>query len=104
MSETSAHGFTRIDNRFFTLFAPRLGAINVAVYCEVCRHADSVTGRCYPSTRTLAKNLAISQPTVLKAIVALEAAGLIKVERRRTKNGKREVNVYTLLPIRFNQV
>ena len=100
MSETSAApGHVRIDNRVITLYGARIGPDGLAVYAVLGLHAGAKTRQCYPSTRTISGLLNLSRPTVLKAICKLEEVGLIKVERRRGKGGKREVNLYTLLPV-----
>jgi DNA-binding MarR family transcriptional regulator len=99
MSETSAPGFTRIDNRIITLYGHRIGPNALAVYVALGYHANNQTRQCYPSTRTLAALLHLGRPTVLKALRTLEDVGLISVERSRTAEGERRVNVYTLLPI-----
>lgn len=96
---SSAPGHTRIDNRIPDFFARRVGAIAVAVYLVLCRFADAVTRQCHPSIRRIAEMLGLSRPTVLKAIGKLEEEGLVKVERGPVKQGKRLVNVYTLLPV-----
>ena len=97
------YGFTLVDNRLVDGYLPSAGAMPFAVLVVLRRHADK-TGRCHPSIRRIAKIVHSSQPTVLKAIAALEKDGYIKVERKRTKGGKREVNVYTLLPLGGAQV
>jgi DNA-binding PadR family transcriptional regulator len=97
MSDASATpGFTRIDNRVITGYAPRIGAHALAVYVVLALHADNTTRRCYPSTRTIARLVHLSQPTVLKALATLEEVGLIKVERPPSKHDRRRVNIYTL--------
>lgn len=95
----AAPGHIRIDNRIITDYAASIGAHALAVYLVLAFHAGARTRQCYPSTRTISRLLKLSRPTVLKAICKLEEEGLIKVERRRTKNGCRAVNVYTLLPV-----
>jgi DNA-binding MarR family transcriptional regulator len=100
MSDTQpAAGFTRIDNRMVDYYLQLVGVAPFAVLVVLLRHADIKTGRCYPSIRRIARTTGLSQPTVLKAIAILEKEGLIKVERKFTKGGEREVNVYTLLSL-----
>ncbi len=96
-------GFTIIDNRIITDFCPQIGIAGLALYAVLSKYADNVTRQCYPSIRTLSRQLGISQPTVLKAMQLLEVAGLVEVVRARSSRGQRHVNVYTLLPIPYGQ-
>ncbi len=96
-------GFTLIDNRIITDFCPQIGIAGLALYAVLSKYADNVTRQCYPSIRTLSRQLGISQPTVLKAMQLLEVAGLVEVVRARSSRGQRHVNVYTLLPIPYGQ-
>jgi hypothetical protein len=92
-------GFTIIDNRIITDFCPQIGIAGLALYAVLSKYADNVTRQCYPSIRTLSRQLGISRPTVHKVTAVLEEVGLVRVERGHATRGKRPVNIYTLLPI-----
>jgi hypothetical protein len=93
------HGFTRIDNRIVSRYGPQIGALGIALYAVLSFHADNDTHECYPSIRTLSGRLGMCQRRVLKTIQVLEEAGLVQVVCARSSQGRRHVNVYTLLPI-----
>ena len=99
MSETSATGFVWLHKRIITYYARRYGPDVVMVYLVLKLHENQNTRECFPSLRTICQLSKLSRPTVLKAIRTLEEVGLIEVERRCTKNGRRQVNHYTLLPV-----
>lgn len=63
-----------------------------AVLCGIAKHANRKTGECWPSVKTLAKNLGSNRQTVADHIaVAVEAGWLQKVER----DGKSHVFLLT---------
>ena len=77
-----------------------LGAVGVAVYCALARHANK-DGECWPGMGKMAERLALSFNTVKTKLVGLEYLGLIAVTRNRRKAGSDEPdsNYYRLLPI-----
>jgi GntR family transcriptional regulator len=85
------------DNELADDYLPGIGLHAFAVYMLLCRYADA-SGRCFPAIPTLAKQLGISKPTVLKAIATLKTAKLVAVEPRAV-NGKTTTNEYQLLSI-----
>lgn len=97
-------GFTIIDNRIITDFCPQIGIAGLALYAVLSKYADNVTRQCYPSIRTLSRRLGISPRRVLRTIQVLEEAGLVQVTRARTEQGRRQVNVYTLLSVSNSQI
>ncbi len=96
-------GFTIIDNRIITDFCPQIGIAGLALYAVLSKYADNVTRQCYPSIRTLSRQLGISPRRVLRTIQVLEEAGLVQVTRARTEQGRHHVNVYTLLSVSNSQ-
>lgn len=68
----------------------------LAVYVCLVRHAGWSDHECFPSLDTIAKQMRMSRPTVVKAVKALKAAGLIAVRKQRVPGGF-ERSIYTLL-------
>ncbi len=69
----------------------------LAVYITMCRYASN-DQTCFPSLDTIVKHVRASKRTVIRAIRALEQAGLIrKVSRRHPKSGGTTSNLYKLL-------
>jgi hypothetical protein len=97
--------YCRVPNDLFTYASdktasdgsslPGVGANGIAVYTALCKCADNVSKRCYPSFLTLAEMTGLSRRTVIEVIQDLERWKLIAV--KRSKDGK-SPNVYTLLP------
>jgi DNA-binding transcriptional regulator YhcF (GntR family) len=88
------------DNELLDVYGPKVGAYGVAVYMVLCRYADNKTGESFPAIRTIAAALAISRPTVTKALQTLEGAKLIRIKRRYIRGSKeRDNNVYVLLNV-----
>lgn len=67
----------------------------VTVYCYLCDRANK-NGECWPSTRTIAKDLNIHRCTVFRALNDLEKEGLIKRTRRYRPSGGLSSNLYDL--------
>ena len=53
-------------------------------------------GSCYPAIPTIARDLALSQSTVRRALVDLRKAGLLTTHKRYRKNGGDSSNLYVL--------
>jgi len=68
------------------------------VLAWIWRHVNADTGTCFPALNTLASECGCSKPTVIKAIKALVAAGLL-VKNERTKAGscERDSNLYQVV-------
>lgn len=81
-------GFIKLDNSIIERYAARIGPHAFMVYCAIARYANSER-RCFPSTRTLQADTAMSRPTIIKAINTLQAAGLLEIEV--TKKGLNHV-------------
>jgi hypothetical protein len=87
-------------NRLIDDYGPIIGADGVAVYMALCRHAGE-SQTCWPSYQTVADELCLSRPTVVKAIKKLVAVGLVAAEQRANPDHPdlHLSNLYTLLAI-----
>jgi DNA-binding transcriptional MocR family regulator len=80
----------RIDTTFGTyqrdLFesglVAEIGPNAFAVWCLIKSHSDFNTGTCYPSFRRLMERTGLASATVQKAVACLEAAHLLRSERK----------------------
>jgi hypothetical protein len=87
----------RVDNIIIDDYGEKIGAIGVAIYNVLARHADRVTGICYPSIRLIAKKLALGRTTVKKFLRILLNHGLIAISSRLSDEGDPTSNLYMLL-------
>lgn len=87
-----------IDNHVLDAHMPTIGVHGLALYVLLARYANH-DGQAFPGLRTLALHLGISRMTVLKYLDILEIAGLIRRDRRPSKQGDADSNLYTLLAI-----
>lgn len=85
-----------IDKAIIRDYAPKIGAIGVAVYNCLASFVNTQQ-TCYPSQDRMAEMLGCSRTTVNRAIGKLETCGLIAVERRG-----RYPQLYRLLTLRCN--
>jgi len=90
-------GWFHIDNVLLDDHGATIGAIGVAVYATLARHADRA-GVCFPSYARVAALLDLSRPTVIAAMRKLKEAGLITIETVKAP-GRRPRNVYTLVDL-----
>ena len=67
-----------------------------AVYMYLKDRADK-DGTCWPSIRTISRELGLSRATVCRALDDLCKAGLISREQRWRENGGKTSNLYKLL-------
>ena len=81
---------------FKSLYAAELPHRDVAVYMYL-KHRANAEGRCWPSVRTIAKDLSLSRATVQRALRELQQDGWIVVEPRWRENGSCTSNSYRLL-------
>ncbi len=74
--------------------------------CVLCQWVNKDSGQCWPSVATIASHAAISEGSVRTAIKALEEAGAVITERRKTEPGTtaggeskplNQSNLYTVL-------
>ena len=73
---------------FKSLYAAELPHRDVAVYMYL-KHRANAEGRCWPSVRTIAKDLSLSRATVQRALRELQQDGWIAAEPRWRENGVR---------------
>ena len=70
----------------------------VRVYAVLCRYADKDDGTCFPSIRTLAERINVSESTIKRAIKELKTIGAIKSQKRFDKaTGEQTSNLYTVM-------
>lgn len=86
-----------IDNELVTVHAKKIGVHAFAVYMVLVEHSRD--NECFPSTSTIADELAISRQTVSKAIHVLEAEGLIHIEGRALPVRGQTSHLYTILQV-----
>lgn len=84
------------DYEYIDKYAKHLGVYCTAVYASLCRHIDNKTQSCFPSMRLIAEQNNISTRTVERSIKTLEDWGIIKIKKRRKKDGTNANNEYTL--------
>jgi len=87
----------RVDNIIVDEYGEKIGAIGVAIYNVLARHADRQTGICYPSIGTIAKKLALGRTTVKKYLRILLNHSLIAISSRLSNEGDPTSNCYMLL-------
>lgn len=66
----------------------------VSVYLYLCERASKETKSCYPSMKTIAKDLHLSLASVKRSIQELERSAYIKKENRFRDNGGKSSNLY----------
>lgn len=75
-----------------------ISAQAVRVYAVLCRYADKDDGTCFPSIRTLAERINVSESTIKRAIKELKTIGAIKSQKRFDKaTGEQTSNLYTVM-------
>lgn len=84
----SAGGFTQVPN---VLLKSSLTANAKVVYAQLLSYAWT-NDRCYPGQERMAEDLGSTKSTVNRAIIELQEAGWLEVERR----GQGKTNIYTL--------
>jgi Helix-turn-helix domain len=87
----------RVDNIIIDEYGEKIGAIGVAIYNVLARHADRETGICYPGIRLIAKKLALGRTTVKKYLRILLNHSLIAISSRLSDEGDPTSNLYMLL-------
>jgi predicted transcriptional regulator len=80
------------------VYGAELGVYGIAVYALLCRRANA-RATYWPSLNGIARDLNTSRPTVVKALDALEAHGLIRRTTRRDPKGGHSSTLYTLLEV-----
>ena len=69
----------------------------VLVYLYLCDRANKINQSCFPSMKTIAKDLNLSLSTVKRAIQELLKREYIQKENRFRKNGGKTSNKYFIL-------
>jgi hypothetical protein len=87
------------DKRIVTRYGRLLGPNGIAVYMALTVHADGELQTCFPSYQTIAKQIGVSRPTVLKAIKLLIVLHLVMKQAMQSPEGDPGPNLYTLLDL-----
>ena len=87
----------RVDNIIVDEYGEKIGAIGVAIYNVLARHADRETGICFPGIRLMARKLALGRTTVKKYLRILLNHSLIAISSRLSDEGDPTSNLYMLL-------
>lgn len=85
-----------MDDDYLNGQAKLCGIYATGVYMSLCRHS-SKDQEAFPSIDLMAEELAIDRKSVIKGISSLEKHRVIEIEKKRTKTGKWQNNVYILL-------
>lgn len=93
------HSFFIVDNELIDTYGPKIGTHGIAVYCALARYANERGEGAYPSYQTLARNLGLSRPTVIKVVSFLIDHGLVTKTERFSDEGNRSSNTYALTPM-----
>ena len=80
---------------FASIYAADLPHRAVAVYMYL-KDRTNKDGTCWPSIRTIARELHLSRATVQRALKDLCAAGYLSKESRWRENGGRTSNLYKI--------
>ena len=89
--------FFQIDDEYLNGYAKFCGINATGVYLSLCRHSDK-RQTCFPSKSTIAKELAISERSVYRAVNILEEWNIIKAKKQgRKSNGHYRNTLYSLI-------
>jgi hypothetical protein len=83
-SGESSGGWFRVPNALLDVYGERLGANGIAVYVALARYYP----RIFPGLKKVAALTGLCERSVMRAIRALEAAGIIRVERQSGKGNR----------------
>src|SRR4029453_18761629 len=87
----------RVDNIIIDEYGEKIGAIGIAIYNVLARHAERQTGICYPSIGLIARKLKLGRTTVKKYLRILLNYSLIAISSRLSDEGDPTSNLYMLL-------
>ena len=87
-----------MDNQVIDTHGETIGAVGLAVYAILARHADK-QGQAHPGLSRFHKLAGLTKPTVRKYLKLLQKTGLITIGTRLSPDGDADSNLYTLLPI-----
>ena len=82
-------------NWFESIHSDDLPSRAVAVYMYLVHRTNS-DGQCWPSERTIARDLSMSKSTVKRALNDLKRSGYLTVEQRHRKSGANSTLLYTV--------
>ena len=80
---------------FGSIYSADLPHRAVAVYMYLRDRADA-QGSCWPSIRTIGKELGLSRSTVKRALTDLVENGYLTKEHRYRENGSKSSSLYTI--------
>jgi hypothetical protein len=80
------------------VFNGQLGKAAFRTLAALCIFADTKTGECYPSLKTIGDGLGITKQAVHQHIAQLEALGYVKRAPRRRDDGSNSTCKYRVLP------
>lgn len=80
---------------YAAIYSAELPHRAVSVYMYLRDRADG-QGRCWPSIRTIGRELGLSRSTVKRAIEDLVGSGFLKKEPRYRENGSKSSSLYTI--------
>jgi hypothetical protein len=81
-----------------TEYGAQIGVYGIAVYAALCMHSKPSTQRCWPSHRTIAKEIGCSAAKVKGALAQLKDLKLIAIDPHYDAANQRQTsNTYTLL-------
>jgi len=85
-----------VDDEYLNGMARICGSNATIAYMSLCRHS-SKQQTCFPSLKLMAEQHGVSTRTILRGLQKLEERNVIKIDKKRTKDGKWLNNSYTLL-------
>ena len=85
-----------MDDEYLNGQAKLCGWQGTIVYNSLCRHCN-IDQESFPSVKLMAEQHGVSRNTIFKGIENLEKRNVIKVKKKRTKDGKWLNNTYILL-------
>ena len=67
------------------------------VVCQYLRDRAGKKGYCWPSIRTIAEDIGMSNSTVKRGLADLARQGFIQIEKRYRANGGKTSNLYRII-------
>ena len=90
-------GWFWMDNEYLNGYGKIFGAIGIAIYVSLCRHANNETQKCFPKQTAIAEELKITDRTVRKYLNLFKIYHIISITKERNPITKKwQNNVYTL--------
>lgn len=85
-----------MDDEYLNGMARLCGWQGTIVYNSLCRHCN-MDQESFPSIKLMAEQHGVSRPTIFKGVELLEKRNVIKIKKKRTKDGRWLNNTYILL-------